>query len=142
MIEKLKQLGDGIVIAGDGRHDSMGHSAKCCAYTIFCCTSPMIIHFDIIQVSRPYTFTKLLVYEVGVLTCLSNPNLEFKNYTDRNENEVFKIMVYFKFGHNDYVRYLLSAALSAGGSISIYLCELCIILKLFLRLIIFTWSFI
>ena len=84
MIEKLKQLGDGIVIAGDGRHDSMEHSAKFCAYTIFCITSPMIIHFDIIQVSRLYTFTKLLVYEVGVLTCLSNPNLEFKNYTGRN----------------------------------------------------------
>ena len=37
---------------------------------------------------------------------------------------------------------LLSAALSAWGSISIYLCELCTILKLLLKLIIFTWSII
>lgn len=51
MLEKLKAH-DGIVIAGDGRHDSMGHSAKFCAYTIFCCTIPMIIHFDMVQVNK------------------------------------------------------------------------------------------
>ena len=50
MMDKLKKLDGGVVIAGDGRHDSMGHSAKFCAYTIFCCPSPMIIHFDIVQV--------------------------------------------------------------------------------------------
>ncbi|XP_044164900.1 uncharacterized protein LOC122948870 [Acropora millepora] len=38
LLSKLKALRDGIVIAGDGRHDSMGHSAKFGAYTIFCCT--------------------------------------------------------------------------------------------------------
>ena len=50
MLETRKAQSGGIVIAGDGRHDSMGHSAKFCAYTIFCCTIPMIIHFDIVQV--------------------------------------------------------------------------------------------
>ncbi|KAK2555857.1 hypothetical protein P5673_022506, partial [Acropora cervicornis] len=49
MLSKLKALRDGIVIAGDGRHDSMGHSAKFGAYTIFCCTIPMIIHFALVQ---------------------------------------------------------------------------------------------
>ena len=39
-----------MIIAGDGRHDSMGHSAKYCAYTVFCCTIPFIIHFSIVQV--------------------------------------------------------------------------------------------
>ena len=38
------------MLAGDGRHDSMGHSAKFGAYTMFCCTLPMIIHFALIQV--------------------------------------------------------------------------------------------
>ena len=57
MMDELKQLGSGVVIAGDGRHDSMGHSAKFCTYTIFCCTSPMIIHFDIIQVHSLDRFT-------------------------------------------------------------------------------------
>ena len=34
LLSQLKELG-GITIAGDGRHDSMGHCAKYCAYTIF-----------------------------------------------------------------------------------------------------------
>ena len=38
------------IIAEDGRHDSMGHSAKYCAYTLFNCTSPNIIHFSLVQV--------------------------------------------------------------------------------------------
>ena len=50
-LQKLKEESkDGVVAAGDGRHDSMGHSAKYCAYTIFCCNVPMIIHFNIVQV--------------------------------------------------------------------------------------------
>ena len=52
LIEKAKQLKDGVALAGDGRHDSMGHSAKFCAYTIFCCTFAQIIHFDLVQVGR------------------------------------------------------------------------------------------
>jgi hypothetical protein len=39
-----------VVVAGDGRHDSMGHSAKYCAYTLFNCTTPNIIHFSLVQV--------------------------------------------------------------------------------------------
>ena len=50
MIEKVKSLGSALVMAGDGRHDSMGHSAKFGAYTMFCCTLPMILHFELIQV--------------------------------------------------------------------------------------------
>lgn len=38
-------------MAGDGRHDSMGHSAKYGAYTMFCCTMPSIVHFELVQVS-------------------------------------------------------------------------------------------
>ena len=51
LLEKIKAVSGGVV-AGDGRHDSMGHSAKFGAYTIFCCTVPMIIHFALIQVSQ------------------------------------------------------------------------------------------
>ena len=49
LINEVKSRGD-LVIAGDGRHDSMGHSAKYCAYTVFCCTVPFIIHFALVQV--------------------------------------------------------------------------------------------
>ena len=49
MMVKLKELGP-VVISGDGRHDGMGHSAKFGAYTIFCCTLSLIIHFSLVQV--------------------------------------------------------------------------------------------
>ena len=45
-------------MAGDGRHDSMGHSAKYGAYTMFCCTMPSIVHFELVQVSDR-TFTPI-----------------------------------------------------------------------------------
>ena len=48
-MDKAKQAGS-LVLAGDGRHDSMGHSAKYCTYTIFSCTTSMIIHFSLVQV--------------------------------------------------------------------------------------------
>ena len=40
-----------VVLAGDGRHDSMGHSAKYCTYTIFCCTVGLIVHIVLVQVT-------------------------------------------------------------------------------------------
>ena len=54
----MKAIQGGVVVAGDGRHDSMGHSAKFGAYTIFCCTLPMIIHFALIQVGKKSLFTQ------------------------------------------------------------------------------------
>jgi len=42
--------GKEVVIAGDGRHDSMGHSAKYCTYSIFCCTVGLIIEIILVQV--------------------------------------------------------------------------------------------
>ena len=50
MLSQLMALKEPVVLAGDGRHDSMGHSAKYGAYSIFCCSVPMIIHFSLIQV--------------------------------------------------------------------------------------------
>ncbi|CAB4006731.1 uncharacterized protein LOC111334905 [Paramuricea clavata] len=41
-----------VVLAGDARHDSMGHSAKYGGYTIFCCTVGLIIHIVIIQANQ------------------------------------------------------------------------------------------
>ena len=51
LLAKLKDLGTGLVLTGDGRHDSMEHCAKFGAYTILCCTTiPSIIHFALVQV--------------------------------------------------------------------------------------------
>ena len=50
LIEQLKGDGKDLVIGGDGRHDSMGHSAKYGAYTVFCCNNSKIIDFALVQV--------------------------------------------------------------------------------------------
>ena len=48
VLESLK--GKEVILAGDGRHDSMGHCAKYGTYTIFCCTVGLIIHIALVQV--------------------------------------------------------------------------------------------
>ena len=45
-MDKLKSNKEPLVLAENGRHDCMGHSAKYCAYTIFCCTEPAIINLS------------------------------------------------------------------------------------------------
>ena len=47
-LEPIK--GKEVVLAGDDRHDSMGHSAKFSTYTIFCCTIGLILHLVPVQV--------------------------------------------------------------------------------------------
>lgn len=50
LIQSLKSVKDS-VWSGDGRFDSMGHSAKYGVYTMFCCTIIKIVHFELLQVS-------------------------------------------------------------------------------------------
>lgn len=49
LIEKLKKIKDA-AWSGDGRFDSMGHSAKYGAYSMFCNSISKIVHFEIRQV--------------------------------------------------------------------------------------------
>lgn len=57
--DKIFKSVDGkeVVLAGDGRHDSMGHSAKFGTYTIFCCSVGLILHLVVIQVRMLYFFS-------------------------------------------------------------------------------------
>ena len=50
-MEKLRANGAALKVAGDGRHDSMGHSAKYCGYSIYSCADSVVIHFELVQVS-------------------------------------------------------------------------------------------
>ncbi|CAB3993311.1 THAP domain-containing 2 [Paramuricea clavata] len=50
MMAKLKATGKSLVIAGDGKHDSIGHSAKYFAYTLFCFTVPLNINLSLVQI--------------------------------------------------------------------------------------------
>lgn len=49
LVESLS--GKEVVLAGDARHDSMGHSAKYGTYSIFCCDNGLIIYIALVQVS-------------------------------------------------------------------------------------------
>ena len=86
-MEKLKDHGD-LVFAGDGRHDSMGHSAKYCAYTIFCCTFPFIIHFTFVQVGISYSIYHILIYTM--YTILSSQKIPMEKIHLCLEKVVFK----------------------------------------------------
>ena len=50
LISKVKELKD-VAWTGDGRFDSMGHSAKYVVYTVLCTTIMKIVHFELVQVS-------------------------------------------------------------------------------------------
>ena len=63
MFQRLKDIGEAIVISGDGRHDSMGHSAKYCAYTVFANTIPLIIEFSLAQVKLSSIEPRLLTLQ-------------------------------------------------------------------------------
>ena len=49
LIDKVKKIKNA-TWSGDGRFDSMGHSAKYGAYTMFCNSISKIVHFEIRQV--------------------------------------------------------------------------------------------
>ena len=50
LFNKMREQKSAIVMSGDGRHDSMGHSAKYGAYTMFCNTTASVVHFEMVQV--------------------------------------------------------------------------------------------
>ena len=50
LIAKLKDMKD-VIWSGDGRFDSMGHSAKYGAYTMFSSTVLKVVHFELLQVN-------------------------------------------------------------------------------------------
>jgi hypothetical protein len=54
ILEEQNSTGEKLVLAGDARHDSMGHSAKYGVYTIFCCNEPRVVHFQFKYVLQYY----------------------------------------------------------------------------------------
>lgn len=49
LLNTIKGMKD-VIWCGDGRFDSMGHSAKYGAYTMFCSSILKVVHFEILQV--------------------------------------------------------------------------------------------
>ena len=57
LLERIKTSNEPIILSDDARHDSMGHSAKYGAYSIYSNTLSSIVHFDLVQVIKIYIFT-------------------------------------------------------------------------------------
>ena len=53
LIAEVKNLKN-VVWSGDGRFDSMGHSAKYGVYSMFCNTILKVVHFELLQVNLDY----------------------------------------------------------------------------------------
>ena len=49
LISEIKGMKD-VTWCGDGGFDSMGHSAKYGAYTMFCSSILKVVHFELLQV--------------------------------------------------------------------------------------------
>lgn len=80
--EILKKLdGKEVVLAGDARHDSMGHSAKYGTYTIFCCTVGLMIHITLIQVN--------VYMHLGSHNCIHNCKTELLNGVEHRNLSFF-----------------------------------------------------
>ena len=56
LLNKVKLM-DNLSWCGDGRFDSMGHSAKYGAYSMFCSSSDKILHFELLQVIANIYYT-------------------------------------------------------------------------------------
>ena len=55
LVNEVKQI-DNVSWCGDGRFDSMGHSAKYGAYSMYCSSLNKIIHFELLQVITSILF--------------------------------------------------------------------------------------
>ena len=61
-LNQVLQLSDRIIVCGDGRFDSMGHSAKYGSYTFFCENIVKIVHFELVQVRHRSLFGQICIY--------------------------------------------------------------------------------
>ena len=77
--------------SGDGRFDSMGHSAKYGTYTMFCNALSKIVHFEVVQVS-----SRIHMYWL----CYSNIQSEFNQVTMHAEY-LFKLCMNFFWSKPD-----------------------------------------
>ena len=90
--------GKKVVLSGDGRHDSMGHSAKFGTYTIFCCTVGLIIHIVLKQV-RACACLHTLDTEIIKLNFYSQSWLQANQAGSSNAMEFL--------GHQEALKFLL-----------------------------------
>ena len=106
-------------MAGDGRHDSMGHSAKYCAYSIFCCTIPVILHFALVQVSvQSFTYMLCVPISPTYSRYQHNSHCVFCTFLFVQRNEVGSSTAMEYEGFQSCINYLLCTGLVISTFVS------------------------
>lgn len=79
LIAQIRNLKD-VVWSGDGRYDSMGHSAKYGVYSMFCNTILKMVHFELLQVCKKERHQWKRVVRIHVVRHVSNyrPSISVK----------------------------------------------------------------
>ena len=73
LIQTLEGLKEALIWCGDGRFDSVGHSAKYGAYTMYCSTISKIVHFEVLQVGVVFSvlFLAYFLSLMHILYCVT-----------------------------------------------------------------------
>lgn len=74
LMQTLKGVKEALTWCGDGRFDSMGHSAKYGVYTMYCSTISKIVHFELRQVGLVFSVL-FLAYFLSLMHIFSRCTL-------------------------------------------------------------------
>lgn len=66
LLSKIRSM-ENVTWSGDGRFDSMGHSAKYCCYSMFCSPLDKLVHFELLQVCYVNTFQQTFLVPSTIL---------------------------------------------------------------------------
>ena len=73
LMQTLKGVKEALTWCGDGRFDSMGHSAKYGVYVMYCSTISKIVHFELLQVGLVFSviFLAYFLSLMHILYCVT-----------------------------------------------------------------------
>ena len=116
LVGKLKNMTN-VVWSGDGRFDSMGHSAKYGAYTMFCNTILKVVHFELLQVSGNISINqgnkRLKLFFLRKKNMTSESSIQF--YIDCSPSTCIKLKKYVGSSTHLIVLGVLSIKISGSG---------------------------
>ena len=93
LVEELRRSGENLVLGGDGRADSPGHSAKYGSYTLMELQSKKVIDIEVVQSNEVGGSNNMeLEGLIRSLDYLESENLEFSQFISDRHLKVRKYM--------------------------------------------------